>query len=414
MFDRKPSSSSSSSSSICGRRGWGPVAVLLALVSALPAQALDYLVTRIDDSTRVTRDPVISETGLIAYTAYPRDRDAAAADVVVYRDGRQTNLTGDHPDGPTANLKPVAFRHAVAWTSTFRIAPPSPPPGNSEICLWTDAGGLARVSGGSRFHSAVSIGRDNLLAWQMANAPPAGGEIIVWQNGERTQVTTNRFNDLAPQVFGDLVVWYGWDGEDHEIFLYDHRAGAVSRVTSNRYDDVSPCLWGDTIVWEGYPAVEADVFSWSRGTDAPVKLSENSEDDLNPRIWGHTVVWQGFDGDDFEIWTYDLERKVRTKLTRNGYDDLQPEVRDGLIVWMGYCENEDAEIFLAQTAGNPPDTAPLQLTTNAFEDRAPRTAGGRVVWQADEGNSTPVYLAQPRPGSGSALENGVYSHPASD
>jgi hypothetical protein len=434
---------------------------LCAVGLPLAAGALEYTITRVDDGAGITSDPVISETGLIAYTCTLKGEGSARSDVYVYINGEKHNLTGKHPDERAENIKPVVISNTVAWTSTFtsprtgrdswvmkevenqnnpyeelnagddaRGAQPAQqdpgsfepangsaqiaslsttenaasarrvyrhPSGINEVCLWTGSGAFDRISFDSRNDLGVNIGGDNLLAWQKAKGFPFGWEIMVWQSGERFQITTNYYYDMSPQVHGSLVVWYGWDGEDYEIYLYDHDDRVITQVTSNRYDDVSPQVWADTIVWEGYPAVEADVYTWNRRDGQIRKLSENVEDDINPRIWNQVVAWQGFDGDDFEIWAYDLTTSTRTKLTRNGYDDVQPEIRDGLIVWMGYFENWDAEIFLADAKGALQTGEPVQLTNNEFEDRDPKTAGGRVVWQTDELDSVPIYLASPIP-----------------
>ena len=36
-----------------------------------------------------------------------------------------------------------------------------------------------------------------------------------------TQITHNNYDDRHPKVFGSNIVWWGYDGNDYDIFLYD-------------------------------------------------------------------------------------------------------------------------------------------------------------------------------------------------
>ncbi|HBA86400.1 MAG TPA: hypothetical protein DCZ95_20155 [Verrucomicrobia bacterium] len=261
------------------------------------------------------------------------------------------------------------------------------PSGDAEICRWDSdlAIEFKRLSHDARNDLAPSVW-GQLVSWQKAKGWPFGWEIMIWNDGVQQQLTTNYYYDMAPKVHKDRVVWYGWDGHDFEIYLYD-TLGGVSQITSNQYDDVSPVIWGDTLAWEGYAGVDADVFIWKEGKIQ--KVSDNIEDDLNPRVWNGQVVWQGFDGDDFEIYLYDGVKTI--KLTSNTYDDVNPHIQDDLICWMGYFDNWDSEIFVWD--GGP---QAIRLTDNEFEERDPRTGKGMVVWQSDQQGKSLIYLASPK------------------
>ncbi|MEM7391812.1 MAG: hypothetical protein AAF492_05640 [Verrucomicrobiota bacterium] len=261
-----------------------------------------------------------------------------------------------------------------------------PKPGHTEVMRWSVSNGLERRTYNNRLDLGPTVS-EQLTAWQTAVGWPFGWEIMVMENGHQEQVTTNYFYDMAPQADGGEVVWYGWDGNDFEIYHYNAFRRKVSQLTDNTFDDVLPSIHDGMVVWEAYRSVEADVHLYKVGL--PVQwLSSNIEDDINPQTWRHQVVWQGFDGDDFEIYYFDGIKT--TKLTSNLFDDINPQINDGLITWMGYAENWDAEIF-AWRLGTEDI---VQLTTNKYDDREPRTAGGRIVWWADNFDRSMINLAE--------------------
>lgn len=422
----------------------------------------------IDEGVSVNREPVISPTGLIAWSAYSTNEPAAIAAMMVWKEGAVTEISEGHPNRHAEHIRPSVWSNAVVWgtsyehcftegqpdwvlidvpkqdepypelpaqyevievldntgggtdtvTQVFQLRndmtdtnlladgsepPPEEPPrihrhpsGDKEILFWPGTGTFERITRDGRNDIAPTIG-DGLLAWQKAKGFPFGWEIMVYENGERWQITTNYYYDMGPQAYGKLITWYGWDGEDFEILLYDHAQRVITQVTDNRFDDESPRIWGESLVWEGFPAVEPDIYFWSRPEGKVRVISRNLEEDINPRIWEDYVVWQTFDGDDYELMLVNAEREEEpVKLTQNAYDDVKPEIRDGFICWMGYVDSFDAEIFVTSIEAALDRQEPVQLTDNVYEDQDCRTAGGRVVWWASENGRSPVYVAVPR------------------
>jgi hypothetical protein len=279
----------------------------------------------------------------------------------------------------------------------------------NELCRWTiGQDKIEWVTHDQRNDLGPSLSGD-VITWQKAKSFPFGWEIMALVGAERFQLSTNFYYDMAPKVHGRDVTWYGWDGNDYEIFHWNADTRHVSQITSNSYDDVSPVIWDGMIAWEGYPTVEAEIYVYEPGRDGAagsLKLvSNNVADDFNPSIFDGKVVWQGFDGDDFEIYLYDRNANREDaadggqtlgsmkKLTSNVYDDVNPMIRDGVLTWMGYFDNWDAEIFVWDWDR---DTA-VQLTNDEFvEDKNPYTAGGYIIWQTDAEDKSEVYLATPK------------------
>ncbi|HNR93425.1 MAG TPA: hypothetical protein PKK36_02330 [Kiritimatiellia bacterium] len=402
------------------RDSFTQLALFLCIVFQFTAGA-EYDIRQIADETRINRDPVISGTGLVAWQSLSGEgTDNAESEVVIYQNGTVKPLT-EGSALVAGNLNPRVHGSRAVWTAGSKraeyVAPqPRVPAGTNAVPADTETAAAAAPEepapkkevkpgrggdnivfwDGSEVKVLTNDGRDNAhpslsdttIAWQTDRQWPLGWEIMVWNNGEATQVTSNEFYDMAPQVSGNRVVWYGWDGEDYEIFLYDHDTRETTQITDNRYDDIAPVITEDMIAWQGFPSVESDIFVWQDG--AIKKLSDNPEDDSHVRASGKLVVWQGFDGDDFEIYLYDGEKVVQ--LTNNKFDDVEPDVGDGAVCWMGYHNNWDPEIFVLPSI----DGVAEMLTSNDYEDRDPKTAGRKVTWRARNEGRTMVYLAEPK------------------
>ena len=268
----------------------------------------------------------------------------------------------------------------------------------NELCRWSaDERKIEWVTHDQRNDMGPSLWED-IITWQKSKAFPFGWEIMALVATQRFQLTTNFYYDMAPKVHGRDIAWYGWDGNDYEIFTWNADEQIVRQITSNSYDDVSPVIWDGMIAWEGYPAVEAEIYVWEPNddrTDGTLKqISNNVDDDFNPIIWNKKVVWQGFDGDDFEIFLYDPAKKQKPvqKLTNNLYDDVNASFCHDVLTWMGYHDAWDAEIFVWDWEN---DTAQM-ITDNEFEDKNPKTCNGKIVWQADNDEQSEIYVATPK------------------
>jgi len=483
------------------------LALVISVTYVADLYAAEYTVTQIGNTAFVNREPVISDSGLIAWFSHGEDLpdDGGGSDIYIYRDGKTTCITkelghyifagnmrprvyndivtwqttrdqfgidreytwkvkevpdeirdaGEYPETPAfyrsqlpegigdqnsnIHLEPEKQLHSGPYSNEFQwitsriknfyshpktntvddlnaddteeIDPrelAAKPPlddveepeenmarrgatGLNEIYRWDEESGIQHITHDG--HNDLGPDRHGeLTTWQKAKSFPFGWEIMVYDESidERYQITTNFYYDMAPKAYGRQVVWYGWDGNDYEIYLWDADSLKTKQITDNEYDDVSPVIYEDALAWEAYPGIESEIYYWSESSGKIQKLSNNYEDDINPRIHKNSVVWQGYDGDDFEIYLFD--GSTVTKLTSNNYDDIQPDIHGDTIVWMGYHQNWDAEIFVNETAGKGDHS---MITDNEFEDKDPRTALGKIVWQSDNEELSEIFYAEP-------------------
>lgn len=265
----------------------------------------------------------------------------------------------------------------------------------SDIAVYRPDGTIERITPGTRNFNFPVMSEAG-IAFQCARGWPYGYEMVAWKPGDTalTQLTTNYFYVMNPDMHGNELVFQGWDGNDYEIFLYRFDTGLLEQITNNQFDDISPVAWNGQVAWIAHPTVAAEVFHYQDGNIR--KISEGTEDNAAPAIWEGKVVWQAYDDTDLEIYYFDGRRTI--KLTSNTWDDMAPKIRDGLITWMSYVDNWDAEIMALDLG----DNTAVQLTNDESEDSFPQTAGEKIVWQTVGPTGSTIQMAeptQPRPGA---------------
>jgi len=189
-----------------------------------------------------------------------------------------------------------------------------------------------------------------------------------------TQLTENFFDDLRPRTNASgSIVWYGWDGSDDEIFLYDGES--TIQLTDNTHHEALPQISDNgSVVWMRIVGPDKEIFLFD-GTST-TQLTVNDFDDNYPQINASgLVVWVGNDGSDDEIFLY--HGTGTTQLTDNDYDDADPRINaSGQVVWCGQAGSDDTtEIFLYDGTGT------TRLTDDGNDDEnAQISDNGQVVW----------------------------------
>ncbi len=174
-----------------------------------------------------------------------------------------------------------------------------------------------------------------------------------------------------PKIWGNNVVWQGWDGNNNEVFFSD--GTTTIQLTDNNYEDVEPQIWGNNVVWQGYSNDydgPTEIFFYDGTTT--IQLTDNSYYDSKPQIWGNNVVWQGWDGNN-EIFFSDGTTTIQ--LTDNNYDDNDPQIWGNNVVWSG-----DREIFLATLPSEISESTSVIVSSSMFINDVSLVEG-------DEGNT---------------------------
>jgi hypothetical protein len=258
-------------------------------------------------------------------------------------------------------------------------------------------------------------------------------------------ISTNKdnitYNDYNPQIAVDSegnsnVVWYGYDGNDQEIYWVSINStgtrGEVEKISThvdNRdLDDYNPQIAVDSegnsyVVWNGFDGNDLETYWVAVTGDHPgivEKISTHQDNafknDYDPQIvvdpeGNSYVTWYGFDGMDEEIyWTrvepsgsQETTVKISTSPYNRIWDDYNPQIAadgDGnsYVVWYGF-DGTDNEIFWVKisASGNPgmPQIISLHSDNIDHNDYDPQIAvhdtNSYVVWYGFDGTNNEIY-----------------------
>ncbi len=98
----------------------------------------------------------------------------------------------------------------------------------------------------------------------------------------RERLTNNNTSDRDPQISGQNIAWIGNDGNDDEIYFYDHDNGSVTQLTDNDTYDSNPYIDGNNVVWASSDGSDNEIYFYN-GSET-IQLTDNDVDDNNPQV----------------------------------------------------------------------------------------------------------------------------------
>lgn len=395
--------------------------LILSTLSALASPGIDFDVNQIADESRHNRQPVISETGLAAWSSFlSADTNDVGSDIFVYEEGRATPVTAGS-EAEVAHLQPQAQSNSVVWVGEFKgvIGTPNwilhevPSPQRDEPVpelraiyklkmedkgeQWTESTNPPPDAVELPTNAAPESATQTVVQAAVdTNAPPAqplppvdsyaaanearripsgNSEVCLWRKGgDMQKITRDSRDDLGPSVWGPLITWqkakswpFGW-----EIMVWAD--GTQIQLTTNFYYDMAPKAHDNRVVWYGWDGHDFEIFLYSYVDGTITQITSNEYDDVSPDIWGDTIAWEGYAGvsADIFLWKGGEIRKV----SKNIEDDLSPSVWNDLVIWQGF-DGDDFEIYMYDSSQT---NEPTKLTSNTYDDVNPDIGDGLICW----------------------------------
>lgn len=395
----------------------------------------DFSIIQIADEQLFNRDPVISETGLTAWSAYPmREEGEIGSRIYVLMNGRIQPLADPEAARTRSSMRPQTQSNSVVWIAAVSgpVGPdnwilrevPSPArdepvpelPAEYEFVVdpggeqrWYDLGeapkppeetNVAATAGVAAPTSAVpavaetvtpeatnvvpeAVTEDTQGAQAAEESParrlPSGDtEVVLWSFGNPSRrVTRDNRNDLGPSIWGSMIAWQkakGWPF-GWEIMLWAD--GTMYQLTTNFYYDMAPKVQGNQVVWYGWDGHDFEIYLYDHATKSTMQITSNLYDDVSPAVWNGVVVWEGYAGVDADIFMW--QNGEIQKLSNNLEDDLNPSIWKGQVVWQGF-DGDDFEIYLFDGEKT------FKLTSNRFDDVNPDIRDGLICWMGYHDN----------------------------
>jgi hypothetical protein len=148
-------------------------------------------------------------------------------------------------------------------------------------------------------------------------------EIYIQQDGVVTQVTQNDYDDLAPffDQVSNTVVWHRLIDGRYQIMSYSIATEKEEQITHDRFNNMEPQRFGDVIVWQGWIGDDWEVFMLT-GDDL-VMLTDNTTHDISPTINGDHIVWQSFESGAWRMKMYDVRTEIVSTIEDSNGGSIQ-------------------------------------------------------------------------------------------
>ena len=202
------------------------------------------------DTTDTSEDTVLEDDTEMATTTLPED-EVVSANVVTTDENRFSFAKGE-----CASVGDEMFYCAKAdvatttITHTDRVFSAPDAEGDKEIYIEKD-GVVAPVTNNAidddvPYYDALS----NTIVWH--RLIDGRYQIVSFdiESEEETQLTNDRYNNMAPSRYDKLTVWQGWVGNDWEIFILQDNE--LMMITDNTSHDIAPSVNGNHIIWQSF------------------------------------------------------------------------------------------------------------------------------------------------------------------
>jgi beta propeller repeat protein len=188
--------------------------------------------------------------------------------------------------------------------------------------------------------------------------------------GVEVQITTNASQQNDPAIYNDTIVWTDGRnvnmtedvgnislqdlfGANISIFMYNLSSGEEMQISENGSAQMAPAVYGDIVVWEDYsnvslPANETDadnitleewiqldvnIHMYNASSGENRSIVDNLSWQGDPAIYGELVVWHDLRNGNFDIYAYNLSSGEEIRITGNESNQMYPAVYGDRIVW---------------------------------------------------------------------------------
>ncbi|KIH78002.1 hypothetical protein SAMN05660860_02327 [Geoalkalibacter ferrihydriticus] len=193
-----------------------------------------------------------------------------------------------------------------------------------------------------------------------------------------------------------LVVWQGYDGENHEIYYYDLNAveTEVIKLTDDQQWKEALRISDGIIIWRGQVASGSNhqIYYVDLKSEnlSPAAIAVAGEHNSEPQVHGRLITWLGGIWPNYEVYYYDLNESSpqAINLTQNSVWEAGPMVKDGLIAWYRQNTGNINDVWYVDL--NAPEPVEVQVTdSSTSDDRVAAVSDGIIAWIATDQTEGP-------------------------
>ena len=221
-------------------------------------------------------------------------------------------------------------------------------------------------------------------------------EIYIEKDEKRTQITSNIYDDDAPSYdqVSNIIVWHRLIDGRYQIISYNIDDNKETQITSDRFNNMYANRYGNVTVWQGWVGNDWDIFMLDG--DTVKMITDNTIHDVSPRINGDHIIWQSFVNDVWVMQVYDIRTgKIKTAEGAQGSSIQNPrfvlvyDTKDnaGDVETRGFDLESGETVHLASTPAPVPEKLPDPEQTG--EERALVAPTTHVKSKISDGDDIP-------------------------
>ena len=230
--------------------------------------------------------------------------------------------------------------------------------------------------------------------------------------GEEMQLSGNGSAQMAPAIYGDIVVWEDYsnaslpaDGTDIDnitlddwlqfdvnIHMYNMSSGESRMMVDNLSWQGDPAIYGELVVWHDLRNGNFDIYAYNLSSEEEIRITGNESDQIYPAVYDDRIVWEDSRNGNSDIYMYNLSRGEGMRITNNTSDQVSPAIYGDVIVWEDHTnvnlsdmDNITLEDFTQLDINihmyNLSTGEETRITSNASAQINPAIHGDRIVWE---------------------------------
>ena len=197
-------------------------------------------------------------------------------------------------------------------------------------------GSEARVStGASSMQDAGPRISGHKVVWSQYSGSSNSIFYIDLDSGNREQLTTDPYNQYAPDIHGDSIVWIESRNERYSLYMEDLTTHTVHFITDQITAHSKPRISDKGIVWDvlvdNYG--NHDIYFYEFASDALVPLVTGAYAEEHPSIWSNRVVWDDASSGNYDIYYLEFVRPAGADIYVTEKDNPDPVLLNGYITY---------------------------------------------------------------------------------
>ena len=204
---------------------------------------------------------------------------------------------------------------------------------------------------------------------------------------EEFPICTSLYNQMWPDVSGNIVVWEDWRNATHtpfdnaDIYGYNILTGAEFPICNNSAAQRDPRISGDIVVWTdnrngGWSNWDIYGYNLTSGIEFAICTAEGNQ--ASPAVSGDIVVWRDERNGNRDIYGYDLSTSTEFPVCTSPDYQSPPDISGDIVVGYdsiyGYNLSTHTEFLIGSNLGGDV-----------------RVSGDTVIWRELHSSSSRLY-----------------------